>query len=130
MSIDDLKQDARRMTSWEQHRFFVLIAGVILTALFLVSVALSLYNSSGTAQVDLSRPGYQSVRSQAARDTTEINFSPTGTLDRDAIEQYRKLYASRASKVTGSKSFDAAALAEDSLHVFGAVSDQAAPTQP
>jgi hypothetical protein len=67
MGIDELRQDAIAMTRWEQHKFFVLIAGVILLSTFLVSVALSLYNSSGAAQLDLSRPGFQEVRKQATR---------------------------------------------------------------
>ena len=38
MGIDELRQDAIAMTRWEQHKFFVLIAGVILLSTFNVLI--------------------------------------------------------------------------------------------
>ena len=128
MGIDELRQDAIAMTRWEQHKFFVLIAGVILLSTFLVSVALSLYNSSGAAQLDLSRPGFQEVRKQASRDTTTKTFPSTGTLDKAALDNFSKLYSEQAAKVSQTQGFDAAALSEESLQLLNA--DTTANTQP
>lgn len=116
--IDELRRDTAAMTTWERHRFLMLVAGVIAVALFLVSVALNLYNSSGAAQLDLSRPGYQAVRNQAKRDTVTTSFSSTGTLDKDSLDQFSTLYDEQAGKVTSVNSFDAAALGEDSLQLL------------
>ncbi len=116
--IDELRRDTAAMTTWERHRFLLLVAGVIAVALFLVSVALNLYNSSGAAQLDLSRPGYQAVRNQAKRDTVTTSFSSTGTLDKDSLDQFSTLYDQQAGKVTSVNSFDAAALGEDSLQLL------------
>lgn len=118
MSIDELRRDTAAMTAWEKHRFFLLIAGVIAIAMFLVSVALSLYNSSGAAQLDLSRPGYQAVRNQAKRDTSTASFSSTGELDKAALDQFSKLYGEQSGKVTSVDSFDEAALSQDSLQLL------------
>lgn len=118
MSIDELRSEAAVMTHWERHRFFGLIVSVIVVAVFLVSVALSLYNNSGAAQLDLSRPGYQDVRAQAKRDTTTAAFPATGTLDKAAFEQFLKLYDSRATKVSSVDSFDEGALSEESLQLM------------
>ena len=118
MSIDELRRDTAAMTAWERHRFFLLIAGVIAIAMFLVSVALSLYNSSGAAQLDLSRPGYQAVRNQAKRDTSTASFSSTGELDKAALDQFSKLYGEQSGKVTSVDSFDEAALSQDSLQLL------------
>lgn len=118
MSIDELRTEAAVMTQWERHRFFVLIAGVILVSIFLVSVSLSLYNYSGAAQLDLSRPGYQDVRDKAKRDTTSTAFPATGVLDKAAYDQFRKLYSERTAKVLSVDSFDAKALSEESLQVL------------
>ena len=120
MGIDELRQDAIAMTRWQQHKFFVLIAGVILLSTFLVSVALSLYNSSGAAQLDLSRPGFQEVRKQASRDTTTKTFPSTGTLDKAALDSFSKLYSEQAAKVSQTQGFDAAALSEESLQLLNA----------
>lgn len=119
MSIDELRTDAIAMTNWERHRFFVLIAGVIFVALFLVSVALNLYNNSGAAQLDFSRPGYQDIRNQAKRDTTSTAFPASGTLDKAAFDQFKKMYSERTAKVTSVDSFDAKALSENSLQLLG-----------
>jgi hypothetical protein len=118
MSIEELRRDTAAMTGWEKHRFFLLIAGVIAIAIFLVSVALSLYNSSGAAQLDLSRPGYQAVRNQANRDTSTASFSSTGELDKAALDQFSKLYGEQSGKVTSVDSFDEAALSPDSLQLL------------
>ncbi len=125
MSIEDLRNDAAEMTHWERHKFFVLVASVIVISFFLVSVALSLYNSSGAAQLDLSRPGYQDVRDQARRDTTAKSFPSTGELDQEALDTFKKLYADRAAKVTSVDSFDATALSPESLQLFAAPSEPA-----
>lgn len=119
MSIDELRTDAIAMTNWERHRFFVLIAGVIFIALFLVSVALNLYNNSGAAQLDFSRPGYQDIRNKAKRDTTSATFPASGTLDKAAFDQFKKMYSERTAKVTSVDSFDAKALSENSLQLLG-----------
>lgn len=115
---DDTKHDLVVLSRWEQHRFFVLIAGVIGIALFLVSVALSLYNNSGAAQLDFSSPTYQDIRKQARRDTTSVDFSASGTLDKAAYDQFKKMYTERIAKVTEVNSFDAAALSEESLQLL------------
>lgn len=112
-------EDPASPTFWQQYRFFALIALVVTVALFLVSVALSLYNSSGAAQVDLSRPGYESIRDQANQDKNDKSFDSTGTLDEDALKSFDSLYRNRAAKVVGVDSFDAAALSEESLQLLG-----------
>ena len=106
------------MTHWQRHRFFVLVAGVIVVALFLVSVSMSLYSNSGAAQLDLSRPGYKDIRAQAKRETTTATFPATGLLDKDAFNEFNKLYKDRTAKVTSVDSFDEKALSEDSLQLM------------
>ena len=107
------------LTRWQQHRFLVMIAGAITVACFLVSVALGLYNSSGAAQVDLSRPDYEAIRQQANQDKNDKSFESTGALDDTAMQSFEDVYDARAAKVVGVDSFDAAALSEESLQLLG-----------
>ena len=116
--VEELRVEAQHMSRWEQHRFFLLIAGVIFIALFLVSVSLSLYNSSGAAQLDLSRPGYQAVRDQASRDTVTRSFSASGALNDKALDSFSEMYKEQAGKITSVDSYDEAALSEDSLQLL------------
>lgn len=119
MGIDDLQKEAVLMTKWQRHRFLLLIAAVIVISCVLVTISMNLYNSSGAAQVDLSRPGYQSVRSEASRDSTpEDAFPSTGDLDDNAFKQFDTMYNNHAKRVTGVDSFDPEALSDDSLQLY------------
>ena len=119
MSIDDLHNDSILMTRWERHRFLVLVAAVIVVSGVMVAIALNLYNSSGTAQVDLSRPGYQSVRSEASRDgITEDAYPSTGNLNDAAFNNFYGMYDKHANRVVNDESFDPAALSDDSLQLY------------
>lgn len=102
---------------WGEHRFLLMVGGSILIALFLVGVALALYASSGAAQLDLSRPGYQSVREQTAHDDTFDGFSSTGALDKAALEQFEKLYNERAQQAVGVESFGGNGMSDESLSI-------------
>ena len=90
---------------WSQHRFLIMIGSAVVISLFLVSVGLALYSNSGAAQLDLSRPGYASVRSQASKTTDRYDgFSANGPIDKDALDEFRTLYDAQAANATN---FDA-----------------------
>lgn len=127
MSIDELRSEAFLMTKWQRHRFLVLIAAVIVISCGMVVVAMYLYNTSGAAQIDLSRPGYQDVRSEASRDKVpDSSFPSTGKLDAAAFQQFNDMYSKHTGRVVGSDSFDAPALSDDSLQIYR---DQSATPQ-
>lgn len=115
VSMEELRLDAARMTIWQRHRFLVLIAGVIMLSFVMVVVGMYLYNTSGAAQVDLSRPGYQSVQKEASRDTTDDSFASTGKLDKDAFDSFDSMYAEHARQVVGVDSFDPKAIDPNTL---------------
>lgn len=121
MSLDDLKADAATMTRWQRHRFFMLVALVIVISLLLVSVGMSLYKMSGAEQVDLSRPGYQSIRKEAQRDTDNPDgFPASGELNDEVIKTFYSRYDKRSGRVVGVDSFDERALSEESLRLITA----------
>lgn len=110
------------MSFWERHRFLLLIVGVIVTALFLVGVSMSLYNSD-TAQVDLSLPVFQDIRLKASQDSkgdTPASFPSTGALNKASLDSFRAQYNTRASKITSVDSYDAAALSDEAIQLMGA----------
>jgi hypothetical protein len=102
---------------WARHRFMALVALTILISLFLVSVALALYASSGAAQLDLSRPGYQSVRNQAGKTTSFDSFPSSGPLNKEAIDKFRNLYTQQAERATNVDSFGGSAMSEQTLSI-------------
>lgn len=70
-----------------KHALVVFIVSAVVAAFVLVAVALHLYRTSGSLQLDLSRPGYENVR-QEAKDESPDSYPATGTLDRAAAEDF------------------------------------------
>ncbi len=81
------------------HQFFSMIVLVVLISLFLVYVALSLYQSSGTVQLDLSRPGYDSARVEASKDNEVFKgFSADGKIIKSALNEFDTMYRDKAAE--------------------------------
>lgn len=116
MSEDELMRDARSLVGWSRYRFMLFVGVSIVIALILVGVALALYGSSGAAQLDLSRPGYQSVRDKAEV-TPFAGFSETGTLDAAAVQEFRTLYQAKAKELTSVESFGGSVMSDKALSI-------------
>lgn len=106
--------------SWlQRHRFFGLVIAAVIIALFLVAISLNLYSNSGAAQLDLSRPGYQSVRKDVLQDKDTKSYPSTGAFDKNAFDQFVELYDQRSKSVQTEAAFDPAALGDESLQLLG-----------
>lgn len=102
-------QNARR-------RFVAMMAGSIVTALFLVYAALSLYHSSGTSQLDLSRPGFDVARQEVVREREVFaGFSPDGPINEEALNEFDKLYREKAVEALKIDPFSSEALSDKTL---------------
>lgn len=103
-------------------RFIVFIAGSVAVSMVLVATSIAMYFSSGTAQVDLSRPGYQSVRSQTKPEDPYKGFSSSGPIDDKTLDEFESLYKDRASDATSLDAFNPDVLGDNALGL-----DEAAP---
>ncbi len=115
MIEDELIADARVLSRWERHKFMVLVGLTIIISLFLVMVSLRLYGSSGAAQLDLSRPGYQSVREQASRPVDFTSFPSTGPLNKEALDKFRILYDEQVKEATAVDSYGGDVMSDTAL---------------
>lgn len=108
----------RAVTQFKRHQFTVLIVGSILTSLFLVFVALSLYVTSGTIQLDLSRPGFAEARKEAIGSGTVFKgFSPNGDINKAALDEFETLYNKKLKEATSVKAFSGDALSDKTLRL-------------
>lgn len=89
---------------FQGHRFIVLIVGSIIISTILVLAALALYVSSGTAQLDLSRPGYAGIRDQVQNNDSFKGYSATGELNDEALQTFDDMYS---KKLEDAQSVDA-----------------------
>lgn len=90
----------------DKHGFLLFITISILISSFIVIISMTMYNGSGAAQLDLSRPGYIDVRSQATTDEGDFqNFSSIGTINKDVIKDFKTLYDKQVKKVKAVDAF-------------------------
>ncbi len=112
---------------WPQHRFLILVGSSVILSLILVVVSMQLYTSSGAAQLDLSRPGYRSVSSQALKsDNTFQQYDDTGAINQASIDQFKALYAKQVQNVKAIDAFGGDPMNPDALEI-SAASDTSQP---
>lgn len=98
---------------WYRQKFVVLIMGATTLALVLTGISLYLYSTSIAAQLDLSQPGYESVRAEV-EDSNIRSFDPSGVITGDTIDQFEALYEEQIAK-TKSNQFSSNALTNKAL---------------
>lgn len=93
-----------KTTFWDRHRLSLLLIITVVIALTLTTISVTIYNISGAAQLDLSRPGYLSVSSQAEKTDDIDGYSATGSVNKQTIDDFLKQYDEQIQKA---KSVDA-----------------------
>lgn len=94
------------LSFWDRHRLSLLLIITVVIAIVMTSVSIVIYNSSGAAQLDLSRPGYRSVSDKVDDTNTIDTYSPTGPVNKTSIEEFMKLYDAQASKAKAVDAFN------------------------
>ncbi len=102
----------------DEHRFSIMIVFAILVALALVMISMAIYYGSGAAQLDLSRPGYKSIRAQVENSDSDFqNYSATGQINQSTINEFKTLYYKQAQKIESVDAFSGDPLSPDSLGI-------------
>lgn len=91
-------QPDEEMSFWDKHRLSLLLVITVLIALTLTIISMVAYNASGTAQLDLSRPGYLSVSDQVDKTDKITEYSAFGSVNKETIDEFIKLYDEQAAK--------------------------------
>jgi len=94
------------MTFWDKHRLSLLLIITVLIALILTVISMFAYNASGTAQLDLSRPGVSSVSDKVDKTDKISEYSSFGTVTKGSIDEFTKLYDAQAIKAKAVDAFN------------------------
>lgn len=100
-----------------KNRLTLLITGVIAVTFVLVSVAMTIYNSSGAAQLDLSGPGFKDVQKGVQEEKDVAAYPSSGAFDKAAFDEFTKLYDERVNAIKAVNGFDPAAVNNDSFNL-------------
>jgi hypothetical protein len=106
MDTPDVLSSDEQLSFWDEHRFMLLIITTIVIATILVSISIYIYRVSGSAQLDLSRPGYQSVSNKVDRTDPINDYSAFGPINKDAVNTFTALYDQQAAKAKAVDAFN------------------------
>lgn len=117
MTEQELMEDAKQLSKLEEHRFMVMVGGTIVISLVLVAISMWLYDFSGTEQLDLSRPGYQSVSEQVVKDAEFEIFNSNGPIDDSVTKEFLRQYDENAKKLTSVDAFADGPMTDQALRL-------------
>lgn len=106
-----------------KHLFGLMIILSIAITAVLVSTSMALYYSSGAAQLDLSRPGYDNVRNQIDKSDDFHDYSSTGVLNSSAVAEFKALFDEKVQKIESIDSFGGDPLSLDALGMVAEVTE-------
>jgi len=112
------------VTYWDQHRYLLMVSLTIIVAVILVVISMVIYNISGAAQLDLSRPGYQSVSSQVDRTDEIKDYSALGAVNKSTVDEFTKLYDAQAVKAKAIDAFNGDPLNPEVLEFGNSLQDE------
>ena len=110
--------------SWEQiehviqkHRIIYAVIAALLIASLLTGVSMALYVSSGASRLDLSRPGYESLRNDVQQGKGEDTFSATGPLNTDVAQDFQERLNRHRETLSKLDTFGTNALDDEQLQI-------------
>ena len=121
--IQPVKLSNEKLSFWDRHRLSLLLIITVLIALVMTTISVIMYNSSGAAQLDLSRPGYLSVSDQVVETDQIDTYSSTGPVNEESIKEFMKLYDEQAAKAKKVDAFNGDPLNPEVLE-FGTSTNQ------
>jgi len=99
-----------------RHRFPFAIGAVVIISILMTAVSLSLYVTSGTARLDLSRPGYESVRQDVQQSPGET-YNSDGPVNEAALNEFDQLLQKRRTNLDALGGFEDTTIDDESLRL-------------
>ncbi len=115
----ETQSEHRLVTLMMKHQLTVLIVLTIVIALAFTSIGLWLYNKSGTAQIDLSRPGYEGIGKELADDSEykNVDYSASGPITSETLHEFEELYEAQLENAMTIDAFSGDPLSPQSLGI-------------
>ncbi len=101
----------------EQHRIFYAIILALLVAMLLTAVSMALYVSSGASRLDLSRPGYESLRDEVQQGGDESTFSSTGPINSGVADDFQQRFDKHRDTLSKLGDYSSRALDDQQLQI-------------
>ena len=113
----------KELTFQEKHQFSLMIILAILVSSVLVAISMTMYYSSGAAQLDLSRSGYKDVRAKVKSANDFQDYSDSGAINQTTINEFKTLYNKQIKDIKSVDAFGGDPLKSEALGM-GATANQ------
>jgi hypothetical protein len=111
--------------SWHQtllakasnYRFAIMIAAAVMVTAILTSISITVYIASGAINIDLSRPGFETVRQDIEDNSETAPFSPTGPIDQSTIDDFNQRLENIKTDLNQMNDFSVEAISDQALNL-------------
>lgn len=101
------------------------LTAAILLSIVLTCISVAWYSLDGSSKLDLSRPGYEQVRTQVLSNDTQKTYDTTSPVTKSAIDSFTTEYDSRSKELQSYGSFSDGTLDDNNIQL-SAPSDNSA----
>ena len=100
-----------------EHQFACFVVLCIAVALTMTIVSLYLYRRSGAMNLDMSRPGYERVRTEVEKSSDDQPYDSSGPLNNQAIEDFQGRINKYQDELNDMGNYDNSSITDDSLNL-------------
>lgn len=99
------------------HQFLFFIIFCIVIAFVMTMISLQLYKHSGAMKLDMSRPGYEQVRSEVEKSRDDQPYSATGELNETAIDDFNNRIDRYKQELKNLGTYDNSIISDENLNL-------------
>ena len=106
------------------HQFALFIIICITIAFIMTLISLELYRRSGAMNLDMSRPGYESVRTEVEQTSDDRPYSSSGPLTNEAITDFEERLNNYKDELNNLGTYDNSIVSDENLNLTPLTSSQ------
>ena len=107
-----------------EHQFALFIIICITVAFIMTLISLELYRRSGAMNLDMSRPGYESVRMKVEQTSDDRPYSSSGSLTNEAITDFEERLNNYKDELNNLGTYDNSIVSDENLNLTPLTSSQ------
>lgn len=116
------------------HQFACFVILCILIATVMTLISLELYRRSGAMKLDMSRPGYEKVRTEVEKSSDDQPYDSSGALTEEAVQDFEDRVKKYRGELEGLGQYDNSIISDENLDLVnpdsGNATDTAGTTSP
>lgn len=122
------KRSIRQVLGAHQFACFITLCVVIAGAMTVIS--LELYRRSGAMKLDMSRPGYEKVRTEVEKSSDDQPYDSSGALTDEALQDFENRVKKYQDELDNLGQYDNSIISDESLNLVNPSDNNAGSETP